>query len=384
MIKFPFHLILGFVLLTGLAFAGGEEIPPPPDVIPTAAPTETPSPYHYRIPEKTPDGWPVADLRRDKADVKKISREMDRVSRLPWAAIHSLLVFHHGKLVLEEYYGGYGRDSAQALFSCTKSVFSTVFGIARDQGLLDPGQKLYDLYPEERSKPGWEPGKDGITLGHLLSMTSGLGCDDVGLGSENCGSRMTDAPDWLAFCFVLPLAHPVGTVWTYNGSCLALIARQIALKSGMSFPDFAQKYLLGPLGIQGNDWIKGPKGVDRVDYGLHWKARDMGKLGQLYLDRGMWKGKRILSEDWVKEATSPHSPLGQAFGETYGYLWYIKDTWWKGKPVVIFNARGYEGQMILVAPDADLVCVITAGSADDRIYGMEMDLFERTILNGFY
>jgi hypothetical protein len=179
------------------------------------------------------------------------------------------------------------------------------------------------------------------------------------------------------------MVHPAGKTWMYNGACLTLISNLIVRESGMSFPQFARKYLLGPLGIAEDDWIRGPRGVNRVDYGLAWKARDMGKLGQLYLDHGMWKGKRILSEAWVRDATTPHSPAGQAFGENYGYLWCITAVNWKGKTVPVFYARGYQGQAIYVSPDADLVCVMTAGSQDNRVYGMESSLFEKDILGSF-
>jgi CubicO group peptidase (beta-lactamase class C family) len=120
-----------------------------------------------------------------------------------------------------------------------------------------------------------------------------------------------------------------------------------------------------------------------VDTGLFMKSRDMAKLGQLYLNKGLWKGKRILSESWVADATSVHAPPGGAFGQDYGYLWHIKNMMWKGKPLKIFYANGYLGQAIFVSPEADLVCVMTAGSGDSLIYSMEEDLFEVDVLNVF-
>jgi CubicO group peptidase (beta-lactamase class C family) len=383
--KALYQLIPVFLVLMVLDRAPllADEIPPPPAVAPTPIPTDTPVPFHYQIPKDLSDGWPVGDLRKEKADFKKINHAVELLPGEQWAAMRSLLIFRHGRLLLEAYFNGTAVDSAQPLYSCTKSVFSTVYGIAQDQGLLSLDQRISDLYPGS-GKEGWGPEKAGITIGSMLSMTSGLDCDDVGVGSGNCGAEMGQSKDWLAFCFSRPVAHPVGTFWMYNGCCLSLISNLIAQKSGMSFADYAQKYLLGPLGIDGDSWVTGPGGVNRVDYGLAWKARDMAKLGQLYLNGGMWKGKRIVSMAWVKDATSLHCTPGTAFGHSYGYLWHLKDMNYEGKPVKIFFANGYQGQDIFVSPDADLVCVMTAASDDYNIYSMEEGLFETDILGAFH
>ena len=384
-IKVLTNIILGLALLVpvGWAYAGDDEIPPPPAVAPLVEPTDTPVPYHYEVPEKLQDGWSVRDLRKEKADFQKINHEMELLVGNPWALMHSLLVFRHGRLILEKYFNGYTAASHQSLFSCTKSVFSTVYGIAQDQGLLSLDQKLYDLYPGQRSKAGWDSKKDPITIGNLLDMTSGLDCDDTGTVTTMCAAAMERSTDWLGFCFALPMAHPVGTTWMYNGCCLTLVSNLIAQKSGMSFPDFAKKNLLGPLGIE-DSWVTGPGGLNRVDYGLSWTARDMGKLGQLYLNHGMWKGKKIISEEWIKDATTTHAPPGQAFGGNYGYLWYVMNLSWQGKPISVFKASGYQGQDIFVSPDMDLVCVMTAAGPDNRIYGLETDLFLNGIVGSFY
>ncbi len=225
--------------------------------------------------------------------------------------------------------------------------------------------------------------KDEITVRMMLSMTSGLDCNDTGEGKANCGAAMGQSKDWLSFIFNLPMGHDPGTFWMYNGCCLSLLSNLIAQKSGMSFPDYAKKYLFEPLGIPGDTWPTGPNGINRVDFGLNWKARDMAKLGQLYLNQGLWEGKQIVSSSWVKDATTIHAPPGTSFGHSYGYLWHIKTMTWKGKAIQIFYANGYSGQAIFVSPDADMVCAVTADSTDNLIYGMEENLFENEILGAF-
>jgi CubicO group peptidase (beta-lactamase class C family) len=379
--------VILFLAGWGKALAAKDEIPPPPGeretLIVQAQPEPTQTPYLYKIPKKLPDGWKVGDLRKEKADLDPIARGVERILSGDIPKVHSLLILRHGKILLEEYFNGHKPEDTNALYSCTKSVFSTLYGIAQDQGLLNLDQKIYDLYPEYRSKAAWSSDKDAITLGMLLSMTSGLDCNDGGAWGSSCGVAMAASPDWLNFCFHLPLIHPPGKVWMYNGTSLSLISNLIAEKSGMNFMNYARKYLLDPLGIPGDTWIMGPGEVAKVDTGLFWKSRDMAKLGLLYMNKGKWEGKQIVSETWVKEATTAQAPPGTAFGHDYGYLWHIKTMTWKGRPVSVFFANGYQGQAIFVSPEADLICVMTAGNTNDVIYGLEESLFERTILTSF-
>ncbi len=345
---------------------------------------ETPSPkYKYKVPAKLSDDWEVADFRGEKIDLNKLSLGVDKILKGEIADVHSLLVFRHGKLVLEEYFNGSKAQDTHKLYSCTKSVFSALYGIAQDQGLLKLKQKVYDLYPEARSRAGWDKKKNKITVAMLLSMTSGLGCDDSGASVPDCSDSMKKTSDWLAFCHDLPLAHSAGTTWTYNGACLVLLSNKIAEKSGMSFVQYASKYLLDPLGIKGHSLIVGPNGVTGVDTGFEWTPRDMGKFGQLFLNQGMWKGKRILSRAWIKDSTTIHAPKGEAFGGDYGYLWYVTKMKYRGKMVKEYQASGYSGQHIVVCHDADLVCVMTADGKGNAIYHQEDDLFENYILGCF-
>jgi CubicO group peptidase (beta-lactamase class C family) len=389
---FP-KIFVALVGLLGTAFLAGtspafaeDEIPPPPlngDSI-TPGTNNLPGPHYlYKPPQKLPDGWKVGNLKREKVDLAKITQGVTQILSGKIPEVHSLLVVRHGKLLLEEYFNGHKAEDPNPLYSCTKSVFSTLCGIAQDQGLINVDQKIYDLYPEYRSKKGWTSEKDALTVGMLLSMTSGLDCNDAGAWNSTCGVAMGPAPDWVDFCFGLPLIHPPGTAWQYNGSCLTLLSNLISKKSGMNFSNYAQEYLLGPLGIEGNTWVTGPNEVAKVDTGLSWKSRDMAKLGLLYMNKGKWEGKRIVSEAWVKDATSSHAPLGQAFGHDYGYLWHIKRMPWKDRTVSVFFANGYQGQAVFVSPDADLICVVTAARSSDDIYSMEESLFRDNILNSF-
>jgi CubicO group peptidase (beta-lactamase class C family) len=332
--------------------------------------------YTYQPPQGLKDGLPVADLRQEKADLQWITEGMDKVLDGTFANIHSLAVIHHGKLVMDEYFHGLGPQDPHALYSVTKSVFSTLFGIARDQGLLNVNQRLYDFYPDYRSKPGWDGRKDKITFGLLLCMTSGFQCDNL---ADSCGKDIWKSPDWLSYTLSLPLAHDPGTHWTYNGTSLIPVSNLIAQKSGLSIADFAQKYLEGPLGIEKHPWSTGPDGITAVDTGHSLTPREMAKLGLLYLDKGLWKGKRILSEQWTQDVGVKH-----AADFDYGYLFWLKNPVIHGKTVHIVEANGWAGQYIFIVPEADLVGVMTAGNSQmGADFTLEESFFEKYILASF-
>ena len=340
--------------------------------------------YTYHLPGKLSDGWETADARSLGGDPQKIEEGVRQVLQLGNFNIHSLVVVRHGKLVLDEYFYGYGPGDEHPLASVTKSVFSTLFGIAADQGLLRPEQKLYDLFPEYRSKPGWQVNKDKITLGMLLSMTSGSACEEWAYPPRACMLEMVKSPDWLEFSLTHPLGHMPGRHFSYCSSCLTPLGVLLAQKSGSSVPDFAQKYLYAPLGIQAHHWVFGPNQVPLVATG-HWlRPRDMAKLGLLYLDKGKWNGKQVVSQKWVEEATSIQAVKDQPRDFDYGYLWWIHLVSLPGRDIRVYYASGAGGQNIFVAPDLDLVCVLTGGNfKDNEEGGQSFGIFKDYILTAF-
>ncbi len=337
--------------------------------------------YRYRVPEKTNDGLETADLRNEKGDVKLVEEGVGTILSLGLDRVHSLLVLRHGKVVLDEYFYGYQPEDKQQIYSVTKSVFATLFGMAQDQGLLNVSQKLYDLFPEYRKEKSWQKKKNKITVGMLLSMVSGFDRDD--LANMAVVNPMTLTPDWVSYCLELPVVHEPGTFWAYNGTSLHPLSFLIAEKSGKSIPEFAQTYLYNPLGIYSPDWGRGPHSITRVDTFHSLSARDMAKLGQLYLNKGQWNGKQVLSAQWVEQATAFHAKTTfnfwhQAFD--YGYLWYSTPVSYHGKNITAYFADGWGGQYIWYVPDLDLVTVMTAGNGDSV---KEFDFFEKYIVNAF-
>jgi len=342
--------------------------------------------YTYQVPHTMEDGWPVGDLRQSPFDVTTVEHGVKEILNGTFPNIESLVLIHKGRVILDEYFKGMTAADEHSLQSVTKSVLSTLFGIARDQGLVDEHEKLFDYFSDYGSKPGWVAEKGQITLADVLSMTSGFDCDDW-VGEENsCGHQMWPSPDWLSYVLTLRLANKPGTHFSYCTSCLEPLGAILARKSGLSITDFAQAYLYDPLGIRAQHWWVGPNDVTEVG-GSHWlRPRDMAKLGQLYLNKGKWNGKQVVSEKWVELATQPQAPNPKDHPRSfeYGYLWWQEEMPFKDRTTHVFYAAGKGGQYILVAPELEIVFVVTAGNYGTVSYtNLGIDLFKNYILPAY-
>jgi CubicO group peptidase (beta-lactamase class C family) len=136
----------------------------------------------------------------------------------------------------------------------------------------------------------------------------------------------------------------------------------ITRASGLRIPEFTNKYLFEPLSIDEYKWpitnSLGSQGLAMTGGGLHLTPRDMLKFGQLYANKGLWNGKRIISEKWINKSTAPHA-ISHLYSEGYGYLWRIIERVIQGKQIKSFEAWGNGGQFIMVFPSLNIVTVFT-------------------------
>ncbi len=343
--------------------------------------------YSYRVPQTAGDGWETDDLRLGGKDLKILETGINRILDGTFPLVRGMVVARHGKLVLDETFAGDGPADSHRLISATKSVFSLLFGIASDGGLLRPEEKLYDYFPEYRVREGWQKDKDKITLGSILSMTSGLDCDDND-PAKACAEDFYNSGDWLNFSLSLSLAREPGSSFAYSNAALVPLGAVLARKTGASVPVFAREKLFDPLGIPPQRWDSGPGFVADIAGGLWMRPRDMARLGCLVSGKGMWKGKRILSEEWVKRATTARANVEGAniMGNwQYGYLWWLGRVSLHGKNLKLIAALGAGGQCILVVPELDLVAAVTGDNfLDSTAAFINKDFFEQYILNGLY
>jgi CubicO group peptidase (beta-lactamase class C family) len=294
----------------------------------------------------------------DEAELSKI----DPFVRQNYPNIYSVLIVRHGRLVYEQYYQGRNRASDTPVFSVTKSLISALIGIALREGYLTSlDQRIADFMPEYFGGNG-DPLKRTITIRDALTMTGGLEPTD-----KNINAWLFSA-DWFQYALERPLQNRPGETFSYNTGLAHLLSGVLTRATGMSTKNFADQYLLKPLGITNYRWQADPKGYYGGGHGLFLTPRDMAKFGYLYLRNGNWFGRQLIPEDWVKQSTRKHLAVDSLEG--YGYLWwnFDQEDVTRGRSFPAYAASGMGGQLILVVPALDMVVVISA-DAEQRFRG---------------
>ncbi|MDM8537294.1 serine hydrolase [Desulfobacterales bacterium HSG17] len=310
----------------------------------------------------------------------KLSEADIKVSSGLLKNIHGIMVIKNGYIAFEKYYNGSNVNHIHQIRSAGKSITSIAIGIAIDQGYI-PGvdQKVFDYFLKEAPPEGWDRKKQQLTIEHLLTMTSGIDCDDWQEPQFECGKKMLTSSDWGNFALTLPMAYEPGTHWAYNSTALMILSRVIRNTTGKRYQDFLKENLLGPIGIKNYTLLISPEEDGYTGGSAKMTARDMAKIGYLYLKKGNWFGKQIVSSSWVDQSTSSHVKSSNFF--PYGYLW------WKGKRTVngvnieTYYAAGNGGQYIFIFPSLDMVVVFTGGNYNNKLQNQIYGLLSKYIIN---
>jgi CubicO group peptidase (beta-lactamase class C family) len=329
--------------------------------------------YEYRKPASTDDGWLTADLKDVDMDLKLME---DLIGRIVEADpvnnpfnIHSLLVARHGKLVLEKYFYGGTRDQPHTMRSASKTFAPLLVGIARDEGAkIDIETPVYSQFSEYKEFANPDPRKSKITVRDLMTMTSGLACDDNdenSPGNEDVMQQQTAQPDWYKYTLDLPMARdPGGDQAIYCSAGINLLGGIVRNATHAWPPEFFFENVARPLQIKTYHWNLMPNGDGYAGGGLYLRSRDQLKLGQLYLNGGVWNTKRVVSKDWLERSTSRHSTFGKTLGSDhdYGYGWHLYHFEVGNHSYRAYAAGGNGGQIVMVIPDLDLVVGFTGGA----------------------
>lgn len=310
--------------------------------------------------------WPTDTWKTKEPDPQTVDvQQLDEVEKkLGDSKVKSMVIVHDGYIISEFYREG-DPSRLYSMNSVTKSVTSVLLGIAMDEGKIKGiDERLVDFFPEYADAFDSEA-KKSITLEHVLSMTSGL---DWREWTDWNFSIPWGGEDWNLFVLQRPMAFEPGTVWNYSTGGSQLLAAIIKKTTGQSEYDYGMAHLFKPLGISDIDWTPSEDGSNSGGFGLKMTARDLAKIGFLYLNGGMWDGQRIVSEQWVKDSTSIHANGTDAFG-TYGYHWWNRE--FNGHQA--YFGMGYAGQYLTVVPDLDLVMVFfsDANGAEDTLLPLE-------------
>ncbi|UCH71230.1 MAG: serine hydrolase [Candidatus Bathyarchaeota archaeon] len=363
--------------------------------------------YSYRVPEQTNDGWATVSLTDIGMDTEPLIKLMNGLSRRNVNHVHSILVIKDNKLVFEEYFSGedldltnnqlnfvhkdFDHNTLHCQASASKSITSILLGITIDQGLVqDVQQNMFSFFPEHSDLNDTEKGK--ITLEHMLTMSSGIPWDESYPYTDprNDLNQMFYSADPIKFVLEKSVVAPPGSLFTYNSGTTNLLGDVVRRSTGLTLVDFAEQYLFTPLGINSFNWIGFPNAphIAIASSTLYLRPRDMAKIGQLYLQKGIWNGNRIVSENWVTESTHesiqvpPSKNPIPGFIESYGYQWW-QGTFSNGNTETYF-AAGWGGQFIYVIPEINMVIVVTAGDFEGQGYQGFYNLINDYILAAAY
>lgn len=288
--------------------------------------------------------------------------------------MHSLMVLRNGNVIAEAWWSPYSPQLKHTMYSTSKSFTATAVGFAVQENLLSVEDRVIDYFPE--SVPdSISPNLAALRVEHLLTMSVGH--------EPEYTTQVVTSDDWVKTFLSQPIAHIPGSKFMYNTAATYMLAALVERVSGEGLVEFLTSRLFDPLGITGVDWEVDPKGIATGGYGLRVKTEDMAKLGQLFLQKGNWQGKQLISPQWIEAASSaqimqnPTASQEQVAASDWlqGYGYQM----WRSR-YDSYRADGAFGQYILVLPKMDAVIAIT--SETSSMQGL-IDLVWEHILPAF-
>ena len=346
-----------------LLLAGCSDDPSEPDAESAATPTSTST----SAPDPTPSPSPAPSAAPEELgfDAKVLDRLAQEAKD---AGSTCLLVARDGVVAGEWYWNDGAPDKPQEVFSVTKSVTSTLIGLAQADGDLELSDRAATYIPEWRGTPS-----KSVTVRNLLSNDSGRFWSP-----ESDYQELLRAQDRTSYAVGLEQAAPPGTVWAYNNAAIQTLDRVIRNATGMTTEVYAQDELFGPLGMTSTRMtLDASKSSTQAFFGLQSTCPDLARFGRLFDQEGEWDGEEVLPAGWVEDAVGRSS---QELNAAYGLLWWVNRTGPQrepiddtnpglppgvsgvgqlvpGAPEAMYAALGFGGQVVLVDPGSGTVVV---------------------------
>jgi CubicO group peptidase (beta-lactamase class C family) len=336
-------------------------------------------------------GWPASTPAAEGLDAAVLDRLDAELASGKHGYVDGLLVIRNGSVVYEKSYrhdyaklfetapdrvpGPYNYydpawypyehgSNLHTMQSVSKSVTSALVGIAIRRGEISGvDAKALPYFSGYRVAP--DPRRERMTLKDLLTMTAGIRWDETTIDytdPANSCARMEASKDWVQFVLDQPMAAEPGSTFVYSSGVTELLAEVLRKATGKHADAYAAEHLFGPLGIERFYWKKTPSGHPDTEGGLYLTPRDLAKIGYLYLRNGVWDGRRILPEGWVRASTAAQVDSSSGVAQTrYGYQWWVLS----GKTPA-YAGIGYGGQLLVVVPQRDLIAVFTGWNIYDK------------------
>lgn len=352
-------------------------------------------------PPSLDDGWETATPAEVGLDADRLAALTRALRAGEFGNVHALLIEKSGKLVYEEYFTGrdetwgedlgtvsFGRASLHDVRSVSKSVVSTLVGIAIDRGEIPSvDTPLHTLLPEYAHLLTGD--KRSIRLQHVLSMSAGLAWDEWSTpysDPTNDWLQLTEAEDPVAFVLDRELVDEPGAAFTYHGGMTHLLGVLLERATGEELEDHARRRLFEPLEIHDVVWRGEIGGLPSADAGLRLRARDLAKLGSVYLHAGRWNGVQVVPEAWVEKATLPRlaTPLPESApdfiaGFDYGYQWWLGRYRTAAGKLRVPMMAGNGEQRLMVVRELGVVLTVVAGEYGEVTWMPDRLLVEKVV-----
>jgi len=265
--------------------------------------------------------------------------------------MNSFMLVRHGNVVAEGWWGPYDSTTPHILYSLSKSFTSTAVGLAISEGKMSLDDQVLKFFPEDAPA---EPSANlkAMRVRDLLRMAT---------GHQSEAAIRADGAPWTKTFLAHPVPFKPGTHFLYNSPATYMLSAIVQKVTGMTVLDYLKPRLFEPLGIDTPTWVASPQGISAGAYGLSVRTEDIARFGQLYLQKGNWKGKQLIPSAWVEEATARQTSNGSSpnsdWDQGYGYqFWRSRHNTYRGD--------GAFGQYCMVIPELDAVVAITSGVRD--------------------
>lgn len=293
----------------------------------------------------------------------------EKVADKTYPKIDAIIVEQNDTIIMEEYFNGFKKESQHDTRSSFKSITSLLAGIAIDKKLIALDDRLGRFFPELKDER-----KRNISIQNLLEMRSGLNCEEFYDIGPVCEEKMVETEDWIAYCLGVDLIREPGQNWSYNSNEPMLVGEIIARASGMSIMEFAKENLFQPLGIIDYKWTVSPKGQGMTAGSFYMRPGDMLRIIDLVRNKGNWKGRQIVSADWIARSTDCRIVIDFSFtrysrianasyaSARYGFFWYKEQLRYKDIDTEVLFASGNGGQYMMLLPAYNLTAVFTGSN----------------------
>ncbi len=295
---------------------------------------------------------PVSPAPASTPDTRLVEETIERAKELP--NLRSLIVSHNGNVLAERTFGGARLDRPTNIKSASKTIMSALVGIAINRGVLQGVDQPVASILRSSVPSDADARIRQVTIGHLLSMQAGLERT-----SGRNYSAWISSDNWVRYVLSRPFVDEPGGRMLYSTGSTHLLSAALTRASKRSTLELARDWLGEPLEIDVAPWTRDPQGIYLGGNEMALSPRALWRFGEMYRQGGTIEGKRVVSENWVRESWTPRtsSPFT---GDSYGYSWFMREM----RGHTAHYAWGFGGQMLYVIPSLGLTVVMTSNATE--------------------